>query len=403
MDIKYFNLNQKELTIENKPISEIYNHLGDSPFFIYSKKVLIEKINYLRQHLPNEVKLHYAIKANPNSEVIQFLSSYVDGFDVSSVNELKKCLLTNIKRNDISFAGPGKNDQELEYAIANGILLNVESFNELKRIELIQVKINKMARIALRINPDFDMKTSGMKMSGGSKVFGIDSEQIPEILDYIYLKELNFEGFQIYTGSQNLNAKILCEAQEKSALLLISLKPHIKKPIRSINLGGGFGIPYFNDDKELDLIPIKENLSEISKRLITEFGKIEIIIELGRYLVGESGIYVAKIIDKKISRGQTFIVLNGGMNHHLAASGNLGQVIKKNYPIYNLTHLDSNSPEIVNITGPLCTPLDQLAYQISIDHCRIGDLIGVFQSGAYGYSASPINFLSHPHPKEILV
>jgi diaminopimelate decarboxylase len=402
MEIKYFDLSGTELLLNGEKVTDFITAAGGTPVYLYSKEVIKSKVAELRNCLPKSVKIYYAAKANPHPEIIAYLNQLVDGFDIASINELNICLASLAKPHNISFAGPGKSNQELAVAIENNILLNVESLNEIKRIEKQQIKLNKKARIALRINPNFDLKNSGMKMSGGAKPFGIDSELIPEIINYLNNTGLNLEGFHIYSGSQSLDADVICEMQNQAVALIKTFIPYLKTPIKSLNLGGGFGIPYFKTDHPLDLEKIKNHSQILTEKIYSNFGMIDVIIEIGRFLVGESGIYITKIIDKKKSRGQTFIITDGGMNHHLAASGNLGQIIKKNYPIYILNKLNSHTKEVLNIAGPLCTPLDQLANQITLDQCEVGDLVGIFQSGAYGFTASPLYFLSHPLPKEII-
>ncbi len=170
-----------------------------------------------------------------------------------------------------------------------------------------------------------------------------------------------------------------------------------------LNIGGGFGIPYFPSDVPLDLAPISHNLAALLERAKRALPNAEIVIELGRYLVGEAGIYVCRVIDRKVSRGQVFLVTDGGLHHHLAASGNFGQVLRKNYPVLIGNRVRGSAREIASVVGPLCTPLDLLADRMDLAKAEEGDLVVVLQSGAYGFTASPLGFLSHPAPREILV
>lgn len=403
MKNKYLDLSGTELKIQGHSISRLVDRAGGTPLYIYDRNIIRQKTQELRAVFPSRIKLHYAIKANPMPALVGFIKDYVDGFDVASSFEMQTALNAGIKSQDISFAGPGKTDSEIKQALAAGVLLNTESLNEIKRIIKIAQDQKYTPRFSIRINPQFEMKSSGMKMSGGSKPFGIDSEAVPEVIDHIDKAGYQLEGFHIYSGSQNLNADIICESQNKTLQMLLQIKPFVKSNLLSINLGGGFGIPYFEGEQDLDIQKIGKNLGEIEKQLHDSFPQAEVVIELGRYLVGESGLYVAQIVDKKISREQIFLVVDGGMNHHLAASGNLGQVIKKNYPIVIANKLNGSNQEAVTIAGPLCTPLDLLAQNIQLPQCEAGDYVAVLQSGAYGVTASPKDFLSHPHPKEILV
>jgi diaminopimelate decarboxylase len=304
---------------------------------------------------------------------------------------------------DLSFAGPGKTDLELARAIAAGITINLESEGEMLRADQIGQQLGIRPRVAVRVNPDFELKTSGMKMSGGPKQFGIDAERVPDVLRQIAQLDFQFRGFHIFSGSQNLKPEAIQEAQTQTAHLAIELAADAPEPVRTLNLGGGFGIPYFPGDRPLDLAPIAETLGDLVPHIRAAMPEAEIILELGRFLVGEAGIYVCRVIDRKMSRGHCFLVTDGGLHHHLAASGNFGQVIRKNYPVLVGNRVYGSSREVASVVGPLCTPLDVLADKIAIPNADVGDLIVVLQSGAYGLSASPTHFLSHPAPAEILI
>ena len=283
------------------------------------------------------------------------------------------------------------------------MLINLESFREVAELASCSQALGLPARVAVRVNPDFELKSSGMKMGGGPKPFGVDAEQVPALLREIRDAGLSFEGFHLFAGSQNLKAESICEAQEKSFDLALRLAEHAPGPVRSLNLGGGFGIPYFPGELPLNLVPISDNLARLVERARTDLPEAELIIELGRYLVGEAGIYVTRIVDRKQSRGRVFLVTDGGLNHHLAASGNFGQVLRKNYPVAIGNRMDASSLETVSVVGPLCTPLDLLADQMLLPAAEIGDLFVLYQSGAYGASASPQQFLGHDSVTEVLV
>jgi diaminopimelate decarboxylase len=335
--------------------------------------------------------------------VVQHLAGLVDGFDIASAGELKLVLDTPMSVGAISFAGPGKRQQELRQAIAAGITLNAESLHELDMIAGQCEVLGLNANVALRINPSFELKTAGMRMGGGAKPFGIDEEMIPEALQKLVSLGLCFTGFHIYCGSQNLKPQAIIEAQQKSLQLAVKMAEYCPAIIDKLNIGGGFGVPYFAGDKSLDITLIGEALAEGMYMLKRYLPETEVIIELGRYLVSEAGVYVTRIVDKKCSRGQVFLVTDGGLNHHLAATGNFGQVIRKNYPVAIGNKMQGESLETVNIVGPLCTPLDILAEKLNLPIAGEGDLVVVFQSGAYGYSASPNRFLSQIEALEVLV
>ena len=343
------------------------------------------------------------MKANPLPAVVGLMVTLVDGIDVASAGELKVALDAGADPAELSFAGPGKRDPELRQAVASGVLVNVESMRELPVLAAASQELGLPARVAIRVNPDFELKGSGMKMGGGPKQFGVDVEVVPPMLQWIAREGLAFEGFHLFAGSQNLRADSICDAQRKSYELALRLAEHAHVPVRFLNLGGGFGIPYFPGDQRLDLSPIGANLAALLERARVEMPAASFVIELGRYLVGEAGVYVTRIVDRKVSRGQVFLVTDGGLNHQLAASGNFGQVIRKNYPVTIGNRAGSTSREIASVVGPLCTPLDLLADQMELPLAEIGDLAVVFQSGAYGASASPQAFLGHPACVEVLV
>jgi diaminopimelate decarboxylase len=304
---------------------------------------------------------------------------------------------------EVSFAGPGKRRGELRQAVAAGVLINLESFREVGELAAIADELQRPARIAVRVNPDFELKGSGMKMGGGPKQFGVDAEQVPELLAEIGKAGLQFEGFHLFAGSQNLKAEAICEAQQKSYDLALRLAADAPSPVRFLNLGGGFGIPYFPGEQRLDLQAVGDNLARLAARAEVDMPEAELVIELGRYLVGEAGIYVTQIVDRKISRGQTYLVVDGGLNHHLSVSGNFGQVIRKNYPVAIGNRMNGVAKESVSVVGPLCTPLDLLADRMELPVAQPGDLVVIYQSGAYGASASPQGFLGHPEVIEVLV
>ena len=392
-----------ELLVNAQPISRIAARVGHTPFYAYDRSLLDARVAQLRAALPAAVKLHYAMKANPMPALVCHMARLVDGIDVASAGELLVALDAGADPQEISFAGPGKTEAELHQAVAAGILVNVESFREVPILAAAQQALGLPARVAVRVNPDFELKSSGMKMGGGPKQFGVDAEQVPELLAEIGRAGLAFEGFHLFAGSQNLKPESIVEAQQKSFALACRLAEHAPSPVRFLNLGGGFGIPYFPGEQPLDLAPIGANLADIVEQAKTALPQAEIVIELGRYFVGEAGLYVARVLDKKVSRGLTYLVTDGGLHHHLSASGNFGQVIRKNYPAAIANRMDAATTETVSVVGPLCTPLDLLADRMSLPAAEPGDLVAIYQSGAYGATASPQRFLGHPGVVEVLV
>src|SRR3954468_22600706 len=391
------------LQVGGVPLTELARRVGRTPFYAYDRDLIRQRVELLRRHLPAGVHLHYAIKANPMPDVVRLFASLVDGLDVASGGELNVALAAGVRPDAISFAGPGKSDEELAKAVAARIVINLESEREMERVAKLGPAAGGRPRVAVRVNPDFELKSSGMMMGGGPKQFGVDAERVPVMLSRMKLLRLDFQGFHIFSGSQNLRAEAIGEAQEKAIELAVKLAASAPAPVRLLNIGGGFGIPYFPGDQPLDLAAVGANLARLVRGLGDRLPQATVIVELGRYLVGEAGIYVCRVVDRKVSRGQVFLVTDGGLHHHLAASGNFGQVVRKNYPVLVGNRVVGNERETVFVTGPLCTPLDLLAERMDMARADVGDLIVVLQSGAYGLSASPTAFLSHPAPAEVLV
>ena len=398
-----FDVEDGELLVGGERLSLLAARVGQTPFYAYDRSSLRMRVASLRDTLPAGIKLHYAMKANPMPAVVGFMAGLVDGIDVASAGELKVALDAGAIPQEISFAGPGKRKAELRQALASRVLINIESPREVVELAALSAELGLAARVAVRVNPDFELKGSGMKMGGGPKQFGVDVEQMPDLLAEIKVAGLAFEGFHLFAGSQNLRPESICESQQKSYELALRLAEYAPAPVRFLNLGGGFGIPYFPGEKRLDLQPIADNLEGLLARAKREMPQAAFVIELGRYLVAEAGLYVTRIVDRKISRGQIFLVTDGGLNHHLSASGNFGQVVRKNYPVTIGNRAGDGETEQVSVVGPLCTPLDLLADRMQLPVAEVDDLVVVFQSGAYGASASPQAFLGHAPCPEVLV
>ncbi len=400
-----FEIHDNALCISGKSIAELDYSGIKPPCYIYSKQVVAKKIKLLRDTLPKSIKIHYSIKANPLPALVSFITDHVDGLEVSSMAEMKIALATGIDSSSICLTGPGKSYEELEIAVKNNIVISAESSLELHRLDEIGTENMHKPSVLIRINPTYTQKRAGMKMASGSSQFGIDAEQIPELLNWVKDSCIDLHGFHIYSGSQILDAEAINFSQKKTIELVKQFTSEYNKPIKTINMGGGFGIPYFSKHTPLDLNSVGKNMQALSPVIesIHSEQPINTIIELGRYIVGEAGIYVCKVVDKKISRGKTYLITNGGMHHQLAASGNLGQRNRKNFPVYIANKIYSPITEVVNIVGKLCTPLDLLGDNIELSKAEVSDYIVILQSGAYGYTASPINFLSQPKANEYLM
>lgn len=392
-----------ELAIAGRKVSDLAAEAGHTPLFVYARDRLDARVAALRAAMPERLSIHYAVKANPFAPLLRHMAGLVDGFDIASGGELALVEAAGIDPARVSFAGPGKRDAELELAIAKGVTLNLESVREAERALAVAGKLGVTPRVAIRVNPDFDLKGSGMKMGGGAKPFGIDTDRVPDLARRLVDAGVDWRGFHIFAGSQALDAAAIIEAQAQALQLAARLAEQAGVAVPECNLGGGMGIPYFPGDKPLDAEAIGAALAQRLADLPVALRNTRFCIELGRYLVGEAGVYLTRIIDRKESHGEVFLVTDGGLHHQLAASGNFGTVVRRNYPSAIATRFAAPVEEEASVVGCLCTPLDRLADKGGFPRADEGDLVAVFCAGAYGASASPVNFLGQGPATEILI
>ncbi|MBN9506120.1 MAG: pyridoxal-dependent decarboxylase, exosortase A system-associated [Altererythrobacter sp.] len=391
-----------ELAVDGRKLSAIEGGEG-TPVFVYSAALIRQRMARLRDAMPRSLRIHYAVKANPYAPLLELMRALSDGFDIASAGELTLALAAGQAAERISFAGPGKRDAELELAIRHGVTLNVESEAEARRALAIGERLGVTPRLAIRVNPDFELRGSGMKMGGGAKPFGVDAERVPALAREVIGAGAHWRGLHIFAGSQALDAGAVIEAQANTLALATRLTGEIGAPLPHLNMGGGFGIPYFHGDIPLDIAAVGGVLSERLEVLPPELHGTEFAIELGRYLVGEAGVYLTRIVDRKESYGQVFLVTDGGLHHQLAASGNFGTVVRRNYPVAIANRFGEKAAEEASVVGCLCTPLDRLADHALLPPADRGDLVAVFCAGAYGATASPSAFLGHGPAREVLV
>ncbi len=374
---------------------------GDTPLFVYDFALIRDRIESLRAALPQGVALHYAMKANPMPALVAGVAALVDGLDVASVGEMQVAIKAGAKH--ISFAGPGKRDRELEGAIVAGVTINLESEGEAARAVSIGNRIGITPKLAVRVNPSFDLRGSGMRMGGGAKPFGVDAERAAALVTWLIAQGAEWKGFHIFAGSQALDASAIAETQAQVIALAGELADEIGQTPPLVNLGGGFGIPYFPKEVPLDLSAVGDALHGSLEARPASLKDSRFAVELGRYLVAEAGVYLCRVVDRKISHGEVFLVTDGGLHHQLAASGNFGTVVKRNYPVAVATKFAQQADETASVVGCLCTPLDRLADQVGLPKAVEGDVIAVFMAGAYGLTSSPSGFLGHPLPHELMV
>jgi diaminopimelate decarboxylase len=390
------------LRIAGRGVEELIAEAGDTPLFVYDLSAVGRRIERFRSAFDG-VQLHYAMKANSYAPLLRYAASKVDGIDVASAREMRMALEAGAGANDISFAGPGKRDADLEAAIGAGVTLNCESEGEVARALAIGGRTGGRPRLAIRVNPEFEIKGSGMRMGGGAKPFGVDAERVPALVRTIVGGGAEWRGFHIFAGSQALDAEALIEAQRATVALAVELSEAAGAPPPLVNLGGGFGIPHFGGEQPLDVERVAGALTDVLATRAAILADTRFAIELGRWLVGEAGVYLTRIVDRKVSHGKTFLVCDGGMHHQLAASGNFGQLVRRNYPVAIANRFGAEPEEEVTIVGCLCTPLDRLGDDVMLPRAEVGDLVAVFLAGAYGLSASPQAFLAQQPALELAV
>ncbi len=398
-----FGVIDGQLALGTRTASSLVAEAGQTPLFVYSAALIRRRLHDLRDALPRRVAIHYAVKANPYVPVLHLMSELVDGFDIASAGELKLVEQAGIAAHRISFAGPGKRTAELEAAIIAGVTVNLESEGEAARALAAADRLGIRPRLAIRVNPAFDLKGSGMKMGGGAKQFGVDAERVPALARLVIANGAEWRGFHIFAGSQALSTAAIIDTQAQALDLAAELAEASGAALPHCNLGGGLGIPYFPGDEPVDLAAIGAALTEALAQLPSVLAETQFCLELGRYLVGEAGIYLTEIIDRKLSHGEVFLITDGGLHHQLAASGNFGTVVRRNYPVAIASRFGAPVEEQASVVGCLCTPLDRLAEKGGFPRAEVGDLVAVFCAGAYGASASPAQFLGHGPAAEMLV
>lgn len=394
-----------ELRVGGVPIGELAARFG-TPLYVYDRHVLDRRWALLRSTLPPEFAIAYSVKANPNPAILRYFLGKGAELEIASAGELGQALGAGAAPDRILFAGPGKTEAELELALARGIgEIHVESELEARRVVAIATRLGVRARAALRVNPAAEAQGGAMRMGGKPAPFGVDEEAMDPVLDLLCgTPAVEFRGLHLFMGTQILDHSVLVRQYRRGVHIARQVALRLGRPLATVDFGGGLGIPYFTNETELDMSKLGEEVRGLMAEIEGDplFAGTRFLVEPGRYLVGEAGVYVSRISDIKVSRGKTFYILDGGMNHHLAASGNLGQVIKRNFPIAVVNRLDARAVQVAEVVGPLCTPLDTLGREVPLARAEVGDLVGIFQSGAYGLTASPVGFLGHALPAEVL-
>lgn len=403
---RHFGVRDGVLVMDGVPVDRLAAAHG-TPLYAYSAGALDRQWARLRETLPSRFSVHYSVKANPNPTIVRHFVERGCGLEVASAGELEVALNAGCAPERVLFAGPGKTERELELAVERRVgEVHLESFREAERLGAIARRHRRRVPVAIRVNPAGDAEGGAMRMGGRPAPFGLDEELLEKALDHVDGdRALDLRGLHLFAGTQILDQSVLVRQYRKGIELARRAAMHLGRPLATLDFGGGLGIPYFPGERSLDMEALGPELEGLMAEVEADplLAGTHLVVEPGRFLAGEAGLYVAGVTDVKRSRGKTFVVLDGGMNHHLAASGNLGQVIKRNFPVAVVNRLDRAIADTVDVVGPLCTPLDTLAREVTLPEVQVGDLIAFFQSGAYGLTASPLHFLGHPSPAEVLV
>ncbi|MCE7003217.1 diaminopimelate decarboxylase [Kibdelosporangium philippinense] len=391
-----------ELSVQGLPISAIAEEFG-TPLYLYDGDVLTETYTTLRRLLHPALELYFSLKANPNVSVCAELVALGAGAEVSSDIELRTAASAGAGPESTIFLGPGKSDDELRACVDAGIrAIVVESESELLRLDRL-VANRAPVDVLLRVNPSFTTKGSGLSMGGKPRQFGIDEEQVPAVVALAdNLPGVRVRGLHAYMGTRFLDPADVVHNTSQILRMAEELHRECGVELNTVDVGGGLGVAYFDSEKDFDVEALASELNQVVAQFVAAHPDTRLIMELGRYLVARAGTYVVRVRDVKQSRGETFVIADGGTNHHMAAVG-VGSYVKRNFPIRSLTRSDEAATEPCTITGPLCTPNDVVGKRVQLPPVAIGDLLGVERSGAYGPTASPVQFLSHGYPAEVLV
>ncbi len=371
------------------------------PFFIYKKSVIEKQFLKLRKFLPKNFEIFYSVKSNPNIHVLKIFKNLGAKAEISSGGELKTVLKAGFCSNDVIFTGPGKTNEELESTLKNKIrLIIVESLNEIERIEKIAKKLKVKQNLLLRINPSFcidQSQTMLFRLSGRGQKFGVDEPYIPEIINkFKKLKNVNLVGLHFFSASNIFDEKLIIRNTEYLFKIVQNLESKFSINFPVVDVGGGLGIGYSSDPKEINLKKLSLGFSKLVKKY--GFDDKKFILETGRFLVGESGEYVARVIDNKTSYGEKFVIIDGGKNHL-----SLAALLEKGHCVEVLNKKRSNKKDLVNLVGNLNTSHDYISKTKLPKDIRIGDLVSIKNTGAYSFSVGWMFFSSRPIPGEYLL
>lgn len=373
-----------------------------TPLYVYDGDRIESQYRRLKGMLPKEFNVYYSLKSNPTLGIAGLFRGLGSGIEVASAGELYLALQAGFDPRDIIFTSPGKTREELEYAVEHQIYsINIESIAEAELINQIGSLRSRQINVAIRINPDFNLSGAGIKMAGVPTQFGIDQSQLAEAFQS--LKSLSFVkiiGIHVYTGTQMLSTQNILANMEAIIKLALELAEQYQFKLEFLDLGGGFGVPYFPGEAPFDETGLRQGMAAVWDTYRNQLpGGVNMAVESGRYLTAESGVFLTQILYTKECKGLKYAVCDGGSNQH-ANSAFLGRHIRNNFPMHVLGKHEL--PTELTVVGPLCTPTDVIGQKVMLPAVTPGDIISIDKSGAYGLSNSPLFFLSHPLPAEVV-
>jgi diaminopimelate decarboxylase len=392
-----------QLLIGGYPAEELVEEAGGTPLFVYDNNIVGSQVARFKGAMADGIALHYAVTANPYEPLLEFLGRYVDGFRVVSQGELRRLQDAQLAGIPMNFAGPGKLDTELEAAVRVGATISVESEGEASRAIRAAERVGVQPKISVRVTPPFAIEEGRVSLGSRASPFGVDADRVPSLVLGLIEAGVDWRGLHMFAGAQCLDADALAEVHRVTVAHAGEIAEAIGAPIPELNLGSGFDVACRPGDEPLDIDRVAVALNETLCNAPPLLATTRFSIELGRWLVGEAGVYLTRVLDRTESCGKTFLTTDGGGHHLIGATGSLGERGLANFPIAVAKRFDSPPEEEVTVTGCLCTPFDVLGDDVALPRADVGDLIAVFCAGAYGFSASPQSWESRPLAREMLV
>lgn len=400
----YFAANEAgRLLIGGNLTEELITRAGGTPLFVYDNNIVGSQIARFKAVIADGVSLFYSVSANPYEPLLEFVGRYVDGFRIVSLGELELLQRSKLAGISMNFAGPGKTDLELEAAIRAGATISIESESEARRAIAAGERVARSPKISIRVTPPFAIEHGEVILACSASPFGVEARRVPALIDALIDAGVDWRGLHIFCGAQCLDADALSEVHRLTIDHAGEIADQIRMPIPEVNLGSGFDVACRPGDEPLDIDRVARNLNRLLSNTPELLATTNFTVELGRWMVAESGVYLTRIVDRSESCGRVFLTTDGGGHHFIAATGGLGERGNFNYPIAVANRFNAPADEEVTVAGCLCTPSDIFADDVALPHAEVGDLIAVFCAGAYGLSASPQAWENRPLARELLV